>query len=85
MNMMWHARTGRRRSHAAVRCSIIVAALAAPTLSIGCRQYDSNSPAPKGYQVPKDPSDAAARRRLMPGMRAGMTTQAQKVEQDLGY
>ncbi len=85
MNMMLHARAARLRVDAAVRCSIIAAALVAPLLSIGCRQYDSNSPAPKGYQVPKDPSEAAARRRLMPGMRAGMTSQAQKVEQDLGY
>ena len=53
---------------AAARCSIIVAALAvAAIFSTGCRQYDSNSPGLKGYQVPKDPSEAAARRRLMPG------------------
>jgi hypothetical protein len=85
MNMTLLSLTGQLRVHAAVRCSIIVAVFAAPILSAGCRQYDSNSPAPKGYQVPKDPSEAAARRRLTPGVRAGMTSQAQKVEKDLGY
>jgi len=60
-------------------------ALAWTTLVLcGCRQYEvqgSRLRAP----APRDPNAAAARLRLRPGLRAGMSETSQDVEHSLGY
>jgi hypothetical protein len=67
------------------RCLIVAALVILALSGTACQQHGTMSPTASNYQVPKDPSEASARRRLMPGVRSGMTSDARKVEQSLGY
>ncbi|HEY4309012.1 MAG TPA: hypothetical protein VGN12_06130 [Pirellulales bacterium] len=70
---------------AIVRCLIVAALAIIASSGTACRQHGTMSPTSSNYQVPRDPSEASARRRLMPGVRSGLTSDSRKVEQSLGY
>jgi hypothetical protein len=51
----------------------------------GCRHHNAGGTLPSNYQPPKDSSEATARKILIPGTSSGLTSEAKKIEQSLGY
>ncbi|HVU89673.1 MAG TPA: hypothetical protein VHD36_20255 [Pirellulales bacterium] len=69
--------TRRDRLVAVLACTILLFA--------GCQHYSTREASPSKIEPPKDSSEATARRVLLRGAGSGLTPQARKVEQSLGY
>jgi hypothetical protein len=75
---------GHRRSINVRDRLLVVLACAVLTLA-GCQHHSTRNTSPSNFEPPKDSSEATARRVLLRGAGSGLTPQARKVEQSLGY
>ncbi len=68
-----------------LRCGIMSVLAGTLFILAGCRHYSTRNTSPSDYEPPKDSSEATARKVLLRGAGSGLTPEARKVEQSLGY
>ena len=78
-------RAMKNRPRTTTRDRLPVVLACAMLLLAGCRHYSTRNNSPSDIEPPKDSSEATARRVLLRGAGSGLTPQARKVEQSLGY